>query len=281
MQPDAFILVCPRCNTAKDCSRVRLYTTRVRSVLCPVCQRTTVSSKWYCPCNIPWTQCDLHRRPGFACGTATAKGRQFATRSRAYRLHKQYLSYRKAVRLGPLGAGDKDIIKPSQNNPNENEYTKRSHPISSRTNSAIKKNKKYQSDMRVTSSTCGDAQAGTRNVIAASFLGHCETSRRYQQHLRDAVFPSPKRRKLISCEDMCNSSLLGPEDLTGLKWAGHDLSLGQDANPSIFPNQRSENPKRAKFNITLHCSGPLEPPCKGRCLKEGWTVLQYCQYCHG
>ena len=204
------------------------------------------------------------------------------------------------MRLGPLGAGDKDTIKPSQNNPNENEYTTRSHPISSRTNSAKKKDKKYKSDMRVTSSNSGDARAGTRNVIAASSLGHCETSRRYQQHLRDAVFPSPKRRKLISCEDMCNSSLLGPEDLTGLKWAGHDLSLGQgtiqrrngqmsdstkqkatrtdNASPGIFQNQRSENPKRAKYNAA---SSSCMLPCLGRCPQTGWTITQFCSYCHG
>ena len=108
MHPHSFSLACPRCSSFKECCRIRLYTSRVRTITCSDCNKAIVSSKWTCPCNIPWLQCEIHRRVGFACGAACAKGNQFAPRSRAAALHSGYISSRHAAKLGVLGEGDYD-----------------------------------------------------------------------------------------------------------------------------------------------------------------------------
>jgi hypothetical protein len=49
IQPRSFLLACPHCGQVKECLRIRLYTTRVRTIACNTCHRAIVSSKWSCP----------------------------------------------------------------------------------------------------------------------------------------------------------------------------------------------------------------------------------------
>ena len=85
IQPRSFPLTCPYCGNVKECSKTRLYTSRVRSITCNTCNRAIVASKWSCPCALPWLQCQAHRRNGFACGIAKASGK-FASTNRAQTL---------------------------------------------------------------------------------------------------------------------------------------------------------------------------------------------------
>ena len=82
VQPRSFQLSCPSCGRIKECSNIRLFTTRVRTIACTSCNRSIVSSKWSCTCHVPWLQCESHRRAGFACGLAKTSSHKFAARSR-------------------------------------------------------------------------------------------------------------------------------------------------------------------------------------------------------
>ena len=176
----------------KDCCKVRLHTTRVRTVACSVCHRATVSSKWTCTCGVPWIQCSIHRRLGFACGTAALKRRQFAVRSRAQAHHQQIIKYKNATRLGALGAGHSDkarIYKKSAQVVPPPPGTMGLTVFMDQRNSAImKKIKKNNNGMGAIAPRRGDAQAGGRKQQVNR--NDCDTGSHYQQHLREALFPS-------------------------------------------------------------------------------------------
>ena len=142
---------------------------------------------------------------------------------------------------------------------------------------AKKKNKKQQSGMGATPPQWGDAQAANRKSSKTISLDHCDTSRRYQSHLRETLFPCtshPKRVKLAASSS-CASELL-PEDVAGLKWAEPRIN-SEKPYPGIFHAQRPESPKRARTKLQL-CS--RSPPCQGLCPKTGWSIQQFCSFCH-
>ena len=113
VQPDSFRLSCPNCGTVKEARNIRLYTTRVRSILCTLCTKSSVASKWSCTCATRWLQCERHRAIGFACGRAKANSHPFAIKSRAHLAHRHFIASTRAARLGALGAGDWDKPSPT------------------------------------------------------------------------------------------------------------------------------------------------------------------------
>ena len=177
---------------------------------------------------------------------------------------------------GPLGLGIRTFPKLPKATPRKNKHFKEFHTVSSCSNSARKKTKKH-SGMGATPSQSGDAQAGSRNFKAVPSVGHCETSRRYQQHFREACFPSarfPKKEK----PSRMNQDI-SHEDLNGLKIAEAPIRRVQTADPSSSSSVAPcPHPKRARIALDYSLE---QPPCRGMCPKVGWTMEQYCSYCHG
>jgi len=207
-----------------------------------------VSSKWTCPCNIPWLQCEIHRRVGFACGAACAKGNQFAPRSRAAALHSGYISSRHAAKLGVLGEGDNDKGHNIRDAHHKSCSPKRFLKFHHLPNSALREIKKQKDGMGATPPTSGNAQAGSLKRKVASTLSHCET---------------------------CS---LKADDLAGLKWAKPQAVMTGNVDPSIFLAQRPDSPKKAR-TFEPFCSS--SQPCKGLCPKTGWTIDEFCSFCYG
>ena len=99
---------------------------------------------------------------------------------------------------------------------------------------AIKKKTKIYNGTGAIAPQGGDAWAGSRTQFKRS---HCDTSMRYQRHLRGALFPDynqPNRAKLQLDTHICGVSCVDPEDLIGLKIANEAPASRQVASPSIF-----------------------------------------------
>ena len=213
----------------------------------------------------------MHRKAGFACGIAKIRCRRFASSNQASILHKQFLLQKRAQnRLGVLGEGEanfpRNIIYNGRNCTVPNKTQTR------RVNSAIKKNKKK----------CNEHSAGgCRRAYCVNFPGPsitnfpidpCETSRAYQHHLRQFVFPK--------MQSTINTSTR--EDLKGLKTCNEPLNPkgardNSDALDKASPSHLVlvNSLKRAGFAV------PSTPSCRGKCPLVDWTMEQYCRYCHG
>ena len=169
-----------------------------------------------------------------------------------------------------MGEGDHDYAYPNMHKHTE-------------LNSAGKiKIKKSSSGMRATALQKRDARTGIRKQ-------HTESSRLYQEHLRDVFFPrcTGSKRAKLHCTPSSNNELgVSPSDFEGLRQP-YFVAITTQANvrhailtkricadPS---EQRDQRPKKARCDLV-----PLNsPPCKGSCLKHGWTIDQYCPFCHG
>ena len=78
-------LTCPRlgCLNHQDVTSSQLRNAvRWKLILCTHCGRRSTASKWTCSCDIKWTVCPIHRRPGLECGVAQKRGSVLKTRPR-------------------------------------------------------------------------------------------------------------------------------------------------------------------------------------------------------
>ena len=275
-QPASFELFCPHCKILKNCCRIKLYTTRVRSIHCGECNLTSVASKWHCICEKPWLQCKMHRQQGFACGQANISGMRFATANKAQHHHKQFLARRNAQnRLGCLGEGDFRISAGC--------ITSSRNCLNSAKN---KRDKKQKSGVGYIIPTRRDITAGQSHPPDLKTLDPCETSMRYQQHFRQALMPSSMLRDLLPAfsSSFCHSC----DDLKGLKRPFVTIGPKEDGSPDSScsrqavprPVQNDFPAKRARHFVSPAAKNTLIR-CKGLCPKSGWTIEQFCSHCHG
>ena len=95
-RPSVFTLFCPRCQTASNTARHRLfYRNRWVQIRCKYCKNVSASSKWHCPCGQYWKNCSSHRAIGFKCGRLSPP--------RAGNRNKRDVHAAIIRRLGPLG----------------------------------------------------------------------------------------------------------------------------------------------------------------------------------
>jgi hypothetical protein len=99
LRPESFLLRCPRCQHHLEAAKRILYTRhKWRPLYCKGCERFTSSWKWRCQCEMPWPQCQHHRKPGFSCGPRTLQ-KTAGERGAAALLPRS----RKTAKVAPLG----------------------------------------------------------------------------------------------------------------------------------------------------------------------------------
>ena len=70
--PADFPLGCPTCSLTMNLAEKKL-TRKLRwtAIKCHTCGHQAASSRWTCPCDVPWATCTLHRAPGYLCKPPT------------------------------------------------------------------------------------------------------------------------------------------------------------------------------------------------------------------
>jgi hypothetical protein len=67
-RPMTFPLSCPKCQQHRDCCTISLACSKGwAGIRCPSCKSTCKSSRWFCPCAVPWHTCRIHSQDGHDC----------------------------------------------------------------------------------------------------------------------------------------------------------------------------------------------------------------------
>jgi hypothetical protein len=259
LRPSVFLLKCPFCGIARDCSRVKLFTTTAKGLTCNNCKKSTSSTRWWC-CeqDIPWTSCPIHREAGFRCGVRSVPGRQGLNPSlrqgslKALRDRQARLS-----KIGSLGEPKSLLI--STLNSGGPHLTKRTL--------VQKKTKKRQ--------------------------GNCPAPKRAGVRGRLGMLNNSQTSIGISNDDHhCNSFERHATHTTSIFWLAHSRS-GQ---PGENTSSDKHNTKRNDYHSAGSASGEPHKPakiarlcepfsrqapaCKGNCPSR-WTIESYREACHG
>ena len=279
IKPISFPLECPRCHTVSNMVRCRLYhLNRSRRIRCPSkqCKLTSTASKWQCPCGSSWMRCVHHRGPGFKCGCSKPSSSKATSDAAVPNISKRIKI------IGPLGMHAESAGRVVSST--------KQHESSIKTSP----NKMRSIDNSI------DVLSAHRFFARNGPYGQKKTSTKFEVPC-NSVLAKGQQTQPHALEFSASDANI----LRSLKWdIGNDsrayefsgISFQAGGNSPQAPNQRHSRkrpsspgydtqPETPRHKLLKHVGGQKASEkcprkCKGLCPRNGWTIDQFCMYCH-